>query len=152
MTICSICTEEYGDNSYTIPECSHTFCTNCIVRWFREGHSSCPNCRGDYVSDALNWIDSLARGKELRRLSRKKNAPARLKKLVEDLKKAEQKLRESTKQNMEFRREHAEVFKTNTKQRNQIYKLRRNVRQCQRTVGCFACPELPVPNIQPYWQ
>jgi predicted amidophosphoribosyltransferase len=45
-SICPICREELKSSpTYTLPNCQHKFHTNCIITWFRSGHSSCPNCR-----------------------------------------------------------------------------------------------------------
>ncbi len=49
--ICMICNEEY-DNSlcYTLPECNHKYHVNCIISWFRNGDSKCPDCRNKGIN------------------------------------------------------------------------------------------------------
>ena len=45
--ICLICHDilDNGlDQVYELPECNHLYHTNCIVTWFRSGHSNCPYC------------------------------------------------------------------------------------------------------------
>ena len=42
---CMICREELQcSQCYTLPECNHTYHTNCLVTWFRNGDSRCPYC------------------------------------------------------------------------------------------------------------
>ena len=44
-TKCPICYDLLNSQDiYTIPDCNHTFHTNCIVHWFRNGYSHCPLC------------------------------------------------------------------------------------------------------------
>jgi hypothetical protein len=40
---CAICHEVYWLPVHT--PCSHCFCRPCLVRWMRQGGSSCPDCR-----------------------------------------------------------------------------------------------------------
>ena len=45
---CSICLEEIIiKESFTLDDCEHNFHIKCIMKWFREGHKSCPNCRSE---------------------------------------------------------------------------------------------------------
>ena len=49
---CTICKDPLNDKTYGLPECGHTFHTECIVHWFREQHTQCPQCNhhpGAYV-------------------------------------------------------------------------------------------------------
>ena len=42
---CMICKDELQcSQCYTLPECKHTYHTNCLVTWFRNGDSRCPYC------------------------------------------------------------------------------------------------------------
>ena len=40
--VCAICHEATKADDYTIPECNHTYHTNCIITWFRMGKNTCP--------------------------------------------------------------------------------------------------------------
>lgn len=43
--ICPICYDNLNtEQSYTIPDCNHTFHTNCLIHWFRNGYRHCPTC------------------------------------------------------------------------------------------------------------
>jgi len=60
ITKCPICYDILEtEDQYTIPDCSHTFHTNCIVHWFRNGYSHCPLCNHSglgtikYVSNSI---------------------------------------------------------------------------------------------------
>ena len=62
MTSCSICLEENDMQIYTLPECNHSFHTNCILAWFRKGNKSCPLCKDqgvECVNYATNKLVSL---------------------------------------------------------------------------------------------
>ena len=48
--ICAICHEDLSDNLYQLPECSHTYHTNCIMHWFRTKHTTCPLCQNQGVN------------------------------------------------------------------------------------------------------
>ena len=95
--ICPICQDSLEGALYTLPECNHTFHTNCIMTWFRapSGNNKCPLCNDcgiNKLQDLKNvsW-DSRAAALEnynsVRRYSRKKEAPKELKKMVARLKK-----------------------------------------------------------------
>jgi hypothetical protein len=113
---CPICLDNIGNESHTLPECSHKFHTNCIMTWFRAGHKCCPLCRNGGVnntsSQSINLINTelstyswMYRKKllhddyiKMRRLSRKKDAPKELKKKVQKLKRMELKYKNITKE------------------------------------------------------
>ena len=41
-------------------ECNHRFCTECIMHWFRQGHTRCPMCRNPgYVDQDNTNLDFL---------------------------------------------------------------------------------------------
>ena len=45
---CSICLEELKEeNTFTLDDCKHIFHIKCIMKWFRDGHKTCPNCRSE---------------------------------------------------------------------------------------------------------
>ena len=101
--ICSICHESMDDDLYTLPECSHIFHTNCIMTWWRTGQNTCPLCNnagvnasalsevGGFVGDwSTIWFQRMENYKKLRLYSRKKNAPASLKKMIQKIKKIEE--------------------------------------------------------------
>ena len=44
---CAICFEELADKTVqTTLECTHSFCTSCILRWFQT-NNTCPCCRAE---------------------------------------------------------------------------------------------------------
>ena len=52
---CAICFNKLNhDDTYTIPECKHKFHTNCIMTWFRMGHSKCPLCNDKGINQDIN--------------------------------------------------------------------------------------------------
>ena len=45
---CSICLEELKEeNTFLLDDCKHIFHIKCIMKWFRDGHKTCPNCRSE---------------------------------------------------------------------------------------------------------
>jgi len=56
--ICAICHEDLSDNLYSLPECQHTYHTNCIMHWFRTAHNTCPMCQnhGINYNQALHTV------------------------------------------------------------------------------------------------
>ena len=48
---CTICLKEFENgNSVTKLKCGHTFCTECIEKWFEES-ITCPYCRKNFDID-----------------------------------------------------------------------------------------------------
>lgn len=83
--ICSICLETMdSQTSLTLEECTHTFHSTCIVKWFRSQHSSCPQCRGE-PNHMMSFMDATLRLKELIRISKTKQAPVKLKQAIQKL-------------------------------------------------------------------
>tara|TARA_S200000501_G_scaffold368661_1_gene406849 strand:- start:33 stop:539 length:507 start_codon:yes stop_codon:yes gene_type:complete len=100
---CCICHESLNDNIYSLPECNHSFHTNCIITWFRIGKNSCPLCQNSGINSLkevqynTNYIQrsvAYENFKNLRSYSRRKDAPLELKKKFKKLKKLEDKLKE----------------------------------------------------------
>ena len=85
MSGCTICFSDNASNPYTLP-CSHTFCTDCIMIWFRAGHKECPLCR-DPSTVRNSWIDATKRAQAIIKRARCKRASARLKKKVSTVQK-----------------------------------------------------------------
>ena len=93
--VCSICLDKLDiEQNYKLPECGHTYHTNCIMQWVRAGHPKCPYCGNTGLNNDDN-IDYYCFNKDqyiiLRRFSRRKDAPLQLKKQVEQLRKLEEK-------------------------------------------------------------
>ena len=95
---CAICLEPLITDLYTLPECSHSYHTNCIMHWFRSNHTTCPLCNnqginycqsyylshtGDYGERRL-WESYY---KEAVRYAKKKDADKEIKKRVKALQK-----------------------------------------------------------------
>jgi len=122
--VCSICHENMNiidDNNemYELPECKHYFHTNCILTWFRAGHNRCPLCNNEGLNNnnmSMNLINNTLDNYswqykrkllnenyvEMRNFSRKKNAPKKLKKKIEKLKKQEERYKIVAKEVNEF--------------------------------------------------
>ena len=86
---CQICLENNNnDPFYTLPECGHSFHTNCIVQWFRSGYNNCPYCNNKGICDEelkdSHWYSiSPQKLKLFYNYSRRIDSPVELKKLFE---------------------------------------------------------------------
>ena len=103
--ICAICHDNLGeDNVYNLPECSHSYHTNCIMTWFRAGHNTCPLCNNKginstnaQINEHVNNAHWAQRIKYLKlysivsKKSRKKSASKEMKKAVENVRKYKKK-------------------------------------------------------------
>ena len=49
--VCGVCLEVAPSSTLHVLPCDHSFHTDCIVKWFRRGHDSCPMCRHVLESD-----------------------------------------------------------------------------------------------------
>ena len=95
-TKCPICYDNLKkEQQYTIPDCKHTFHTNCIVHWFRNGYSHCPLCnhcglgtRKYALNKTITIPESIKNNKLKLKLIQsyvlKNNKPVWLKKLLDD--------------------------------------------------------------------
>lgn len=147
---CSICLNDFGEEeqSHCLDGCNHKFHTKCIVSWFRKA-STCPNCRDNTVEE-LAQIPSFAlreRAKELKKISRKKDAPEELKKKVAKLIKIETDIKEKNKKLTEFLKENKEVINTFNKLRR--YRWAQQSKKCkmERLIGIFQSPQYPLPSL-----
>lgn len=132
---CIICLEKLNNKPiYSLPECNHTYHQNCIMHWFRQGSSKCPLCNnnGAIAHNSENWISIREKYHILRKFSRKKNAPTKLKNYIIKLRKQEQELKHISKQLSTFKKERVgnfgELFKEfrklQSKRRRKFYKIR----------------------------
>ena len=119
---CSICFTSTDENICTLNECQHSFHTNCILRWFRSGNSSCPCCRSVPLEPEFG-PEKHGRYKFLRKYSNRKEAPKELKNLVEKLKKKEKYLQECNKNIREWKKTKEGK---NWQRLNKIYKKLKN--------------------------
>ena len=97
--ICPICQDSLEGDLYTLPECNHTFHTNCIMTWFRAptGNNKCPLCNDSGINklqdlNIIGWYSktaALENYNTVRTYSRRKEAPKELKRMVARLKNIE---------------------------------------------------------------
>ena len=109
---CTICLSPIDNHpSHTVEGCGHTFHVDCIMRWYRSGHETCPNCRSDsYVS--IGYTDALDRAKILKRYARRKGASKELLAMVRKVRKSTERKRKNYRLLREFKNKHKEIIKT----------------------------------------
>ena len=101
---CTICQENidmqkeiFQPTSWALETCGHRYHIGCIINWFRQGNSSCPLCGDNGISIQQNSYRNgyygaygsrvlMARFAELRKYSRKSNAPKSLKTAMNKIK------------------------------------------------------------------
>ena len=102
--ICHININEYPN--YTLTECDHTYHTDCIIQWFRTGHTNCPYCNCSYNNEDTENNTNMKYSYNVRRksindnykivkaYSKKKDVPKILKTKIKSIEKMEQQLKE----------------------------------------------------------
>ena len=152
---CSICLVEYNinDQTHTLDACGHKFHTKCIVDWFRRA-SSCPCCRNNDVNnfDNIPAYVLRERAKELRKISRRNNAPSELKRLTNRLKNIEDTLKYKSNEYKEFKKENKQILSLDKKFIREKWNILYQKRKTERLIGLFQCNDYPLPYliVQPH--
>ena len=141
--ICVICQEDLSTNPvFELLDCKHSFHQRCINAWFRQGNAKCPLCNscGHNCQDPCRgWPWHMARFSQLRRASRRKNAPSVLVKGIAQIKKKERLIAELKAEmqgwkekdiildgeQMKIKEAIARYKKISTKYRQKVWQLRR---------------------------
>ena len=147
--LCSICLNNLDEEqTYTLEACNHQFHTKCIINWFRNS-SSCPCCRNNTYEAANNIPGYILREryKELRKISRKSNAPNELKNLVDRLKNIEIKRKEKNNEYRDFQKQNKEILNMENKLRRERYSLRFKEARMQKLIGIYNSNDYPLPNL-----
>ena len=147
--LCSICLNNLDEEqTYTLEACNHQFHTKCIINWFRNS-SSCPCCRNNTYEAANNIPGYILREryKELRKISRKSNAPNELKNLVDRLKNIEIKRKEKNNEYRDFQKQNKEILNMENKLRRERYSLRFKEARMQKIIGIYNSNDYPLPNL-----
>lgn len=147
--LCSICLNNLDEEqTYTLEACNHQFHTKCIINWFRNS-SSCPCCRNNTYEAANNIPGYILREryKELRKISRKSNAPNELKNLVHRLKNLEIKRKEKNNEYRDFQKQNKEILNMENKLRRERYSLRFKEARMQKLIGIYNSNDYPLPNL-----
>ena len=152
--ICPIC-HENNENTYTLPECNHTFCVDCIMHWFRQGHSRCPMCNNPGAHQQQNveldfYISSHygmnQKVKFLRKYARRQNADELLKKYVKKLRDQETKQKEICKEKNDFKKNYTGTYKDLMKKMSSFYNKERRVKTKIRGIKREMC-SFPIEQI-----
>lgn len=145
---CPICLEALDASCETHAlDCAHRFHSKCLIPWLRQGNLSCPACRGTAV-DQLDGRTLYERASHLRRVvARRARAPADLKRLVDNVRAAEQREREASRAARAYDRAHRDVLTTSRKLRSKRYAAMRLARAHLRRLGVYASPDLPLPAL-----
>ena len=139
---CAICAERINDNEYSL-ECNHTFHTKCIIDWFRYC-GTCPMCRS---VPKFKTSDVLVRSKILRKVAFQKDAPRGLVKLVERIKKIENKVKELKNAQTTHRNLHKEIFKSQNKLHEKLTNARMKEHKLKRELGMYTDDRLKLPIL-----
>jgi hypothetical protein len=126
-SLCSICLTDLhqNNNTHNIPECGHTFHSNCLIDWLRIGDRTCPMCRG-VQNNRRRLKPNILR--MLIAYSKRKNAPKPLVKLVTKYKKIKEELDTSVKKVTSYKKTHKDIFKEKYKLLSQKWTKMRKFR------------------------
>lgn len=147
---CPICLDPLLENTnncdkatYNLPECNHSYHTECITHWFRNGNSNCPCC-GDCgtvpTSDDVEsgWYESImTKFKHVNQLSKKTKSSDLLKTQIETIKQISDKnvlLRVSLKELNNTNGVFKEIQKKRLKLDSKIQHNNRNIFQLKKEV------------------
>jgi hypothetical protein len=143
---CIICLDPLNnETTYLLPECGHVYHQNCIMHWFRNGSNKCPLCNNLGINDsnpahAVSWWSHQHKYKSIRQFARKKTAPEKLKKEVNDLKKTEDKLKQLRQEKKNLKTtigEFADLHKRWKKIKIKEWNLRSSIRKKKLAVASF---------------
>ena len=141
---CTICLSSFcNDNQRHTLDCGHTYHTRCIMHWFRSGNPSCPLCRNEGKTTNIMTPEEAIR--RLKKLSKRKNAPARLKKAATQLREAEHAYKTAKRSLATFEREHQNVLAEIQKKRRRVG--RAETKLIKRESG-FILPDRPYRNVE----
>ena len=144
---CPICLHEMCTHFHELG-CGHCFHTNCIVDWFRHGRSQCPLCRDDPSPiESLDGFTLRARAKQLRIISRRKNAPRELKRMVEKIQKIEREISIYKRENRVMKSKHKDIFKKQRQLTSKVWSRERRRRIKLSLLGAYNTFLYPLPNL-----
>lgn len=94
--------------TYNLPECNHSYHTECIIHWFRKGNSTCPCCqeKGENIPEhspradimGCDWYDTLmTKFKYIKQISKKKDTIPFLINKIENIEKKDKTMRNELK-------------------------------------------------------
>ena len=149
---CSICLNLIGNsNDVHTLDCGHTFHTRCILNWFRSSNvsgSPCPLCRcSGSESSNLCLFDIHTRATYLRRRSRSKNIPKKLKKLILNVRNREEMLRSKKQALRAFKSKNKESIKEYFKLRRSVWGADVSVRRAKSTLGLYNDADYKIPLL-----
>ena len=143
---CIICLEKLKENNkFTLPECNHSFCTSCIVYWFRNGHNKCPYCNNSGEQVQTNNVNNyLFPRKEKIKFLRKyanKNKNTELKELFKKLTEISKKMVEIKKEMTNFKKTEIGTYNDLNKRyqglRTKYYNKFRQRTNLEKMVCCY---------------
>lgn len=148
---CVVCMESLcEEHVHTMDGCGHTFHSKCIIGWLQRGNLSCPTCRDDLHQHEAG-IPSMAihdRAKYIRRtVGRRANVPSGLKRMLANLKRAEDAEKTHRRVWNEFRASNRNVIRRYNQLRGKGWRLHRNTNSRQRLLGLYQDGTLPLPAL-----
>lgn len=166
--LCIIC-QEYIDmqqevfkpTSWKLETCNHRYHISCIINWFRQGNTNCPLCgdtgvsSNDRYSNSSYYLSDILseRFKEIRKYSKKKNAPKKIKNAITRIKKMEDDEKEYLKKMKDFFKTKQEITPNEAKSMYMKYKskkwrLHRKIIRNKNKVAQYPIVPIIIPRIK----
>ena len=145
--MCSICQDDEVECAHALEPCGHTFHANCIIDWFRRGHSTCPECRDDPGEAPIDGLTIRARAQYLQQVARRKDAPPDLKRVVQRWRESKRAMKSVNQQIREHRREHRAALSTLSRLVAKRRATWLRIRNRERLMGCYHSATYPLPPL-----
>lgn len=146
LTNCTICLCATDNDDSHVLECNHSFHVQCILQWYRSGHSSCPNCRSTEFQH-LGFSNAKQRASILRQRARRKDAPEFLKKAVQKVKRCQDRTRKKCKSVRAFRKKHRATLQRADALDKQYWRAQQVEKNALYQLGCMDVTGVVVPPI-----
>lgn len=102
----------------------------------------------DVGGEQITFFSARIRARYLRRVvSRNRNAPEALKKMVATVRRAEESQRSNRKAFLEWKRGHKEILSRYNRLQSQIFCCERKIRDSKRVLGLYDAPGLSLPRV-----
>lgn len=138
--MCTICAEEVTENGTTL-ECGHTFHVHCVLEWFRQHQSTCPNCRSD--GQMARWTRTTS-AQRVAKLKRRKDLPVAVRKHIARYTALAAKRKKMNQEYRDFWKQHRSVLRMDRSLQVKRDRCHRMYHSLQWQLAQVAAPGVPM--------